>query len=213
MLVLEISPEQLNRRSPLLGQQVIRQMTWADLPSYMPDACLYTPIMRLLTSRLLPLYMHRYEIRKQTVGALVPRQTNPDPESYLTQAPVFPEPELQNVPPPAPPLFGSRISDDRIAAGRNCLTTWLKDYQPSSIATSALERMLRRCSIERIDVLLIGVPVMTEHRVLYSPKIEAAYRDYIHSLETKYSCRFVDFRDTIIYGRVRPRETIFGAPI
>src|SRR5262245_4078154 len=69
LLVLEVSPESLNRRQSWLEQHVLRQFTWAEVVRWLPDVCRSTHPLRLLSSRLLPLYVHRYQIRKQAGAA------------------------------------------------------------------------------------------------------------------------------------------------
>ncbi len=198
MLVLEVSPEHFSRRSPMLSQQVIRQMTWADLPSYLPDACLYTPMMRLLSSRLMPLYMHRYQIRKQAVESILAPLTGTRAQPAPAESAAAPclEPNLDNLPaaePAPPPPLGLTPAVPAVAL----VSDWLRDYQLGPVVTTALERLLARCRAERIDVLLVGVPVMAGHRAQYKPEIDAVYLGYVHSLIARYGCRFVDFRDRV----------------
>ncbi len=197
LLVLEVSPEHLNRRTPLLGQQVLRQMTWADLPGYLPDACLYAPPMRLVSSRLMPLYVHRYQICKQALAPLVGvssgARTEPPPPAAEGPLPV---PNLRDLP-PAEPGFAAPPGVAPVPSAVAYMSDWLRDYRLSSVTTAALDRLLQRCRAEGIDVLLVGVPVMKAHRELYTPEIDAIYLDYVRSLVARYGCRFVDFRDRL----------------
>jgi hypothetical protein len=197
LLVLEVSPEHVGRHSPLLSQQVMRQMTWPDLPGYLPDACIHGPVMRLLSSRLLPLYLHRYQIRKQTLAAALALLTGTAPE-----APAAPErgphpvPDLSGLPsvgpgvPPVPPGGTPPLAAGAIAG-------WLRDYELSPIVTAALERLLGGCRAEGIDVLLVGVPAREALRALYTPAVNATYLGYMRSLTVGDGCRFVDFRDRV----------------
>jgi hypothetical protein len=198
LLVLEISPEQLNRRSPLVEQQVIRQMTWTDLPRYLSDAYQYTRVMRLLSSRLLPMYIHRYQIRKQTLGRIPDALTGSGPQPFPPVPPAdpLPQPNLHDLP-PAEPIPVGLPAEASFEPGLAPMMKWLREYELSPVVTSALERLLLRCNTERIDVLLVGVFTMKGHRELITPKIEATYRAYVHSLSEKYGCRFVDYRDRV----------------
>jgi hypothetical protein len=196
LLVLELSPEHLAQRSLLLREQVLRQMTWADLPSYLPDTCLYTPVMRLLSSRLVPLYFYRYQLRKKAVTLLSPgtdRCLMPRPAATEDACP---PPNLNDLPPPQPPL--ARVpGTPTVPPPTDHLTRWLKDYRLSPLISAALERLLARCRAEGTDVLLVGAFTMKGHRELYTPEIEKTYRAYVQHLTTKYGCRFVDLRDRL----------------
>lgn len=199
LLVLEISPEQLNRQPFFLQMQVIRQMTWTDLPSYFPDVFLYTSKVRLLFSRLFPLYVHRYQLRKETLGIIAAGCTTTRSESAAVEADLddAQRPNLFDLPPivprpPEPPSGPHEITTFTLET----VSHWLRNYQLSPVAMEALERLLNRCNVERIDVLLVGVPAMKGNCV-YLPVIDATYREYIHALMKKYGCHFVDLRDSV----------------
>jgi hypothetical protein len=198
LLVLEVSPEFLSRRTPLLSQQVLRQMTWLDLPRYLPDAILFTHPMRLVTSRIMPLYMHRYEIRKQLILAASgkPASSRPDTSVNVLDLDQHADRNLVDLPPnlpvpPAPP----HVSPN--PAQLTYLSACLKDFQLSKLETAALERLLRRCRGERIEVLLVGFPLMERGRALHTPEIDRVFLSYVHDLTTEYGCRFVDMRNRI----------------
>jgi len=208
LLVVEISPEQFNRRTVLLGQQVLRQMTWADLPDYLPDACLYSSVRKLATSRLVPLYVHRYQVRKVTLEAartvlseleLTARAAGAGAGAPVPQPVPRPpaHPELRALPPRPAPLPRPPADAPALASPAEFVGQWLRDYRLSPVVTGALERLLERCRAERIEVLLVGAPVMAAHRALYDPAIEATYRAYVGGLIERYGCRFVECRDHV----------------
>ena len=196
LLVLEVSPEFLSRRTPLLSQQVLRQMTWLDLPRYMPDAFLYTHPMRLITSRILPLYTHRYQIRRQLFLAALSNPASSQPQKSLVESDVEPCEDRDLVPPsvPVPPAPPQASTTPAPVA---YLSPSFKDFQLSHLETAALERLLRRCRDEKIEVQLLGFPLMEGCRALQTPEIDRVFLGYVHDLTAKYGCRFVDLRDRI----------------
>jgi hypothetical protein len=198
LLVLEVSPEFLSRRTPLLSQQVLRQMTWLDLPRYMPDALLYTHPMRLVTSRIMPLYTHRYEIRKQLFLATLtkPASNRPKTSDAMSDSESCSDVDPVDLPPSVPvPRAPPHVST--APAPVAYLSPSLTDFQLSHLETAALERLLRRCRDEKIEVLLLGFPLMEGCRVLHTPEIDRVFLGYIHDLTLRYGCRFVDLRDRI----------------
>jgi hypothetical protein len=192
LLVVEVSPEHLSRHTPLLSQQVYRQMTWADLPDYLPDVFTNTHPMRLVSSRLMPLYFHRYSLRRPFVASEPPvdppappvlNQPNPNPNLLDLPAAV-------TTPPPA-------VGQDAVALPVFLPALWLRDSRLSPAVTAALARLLDRGRAAGITVVLVGAPVTVGHRALYTPDIDAAYLAFIHGMVSTYGCRFVDFRDRI----------------
>jgi hypothetical protein len=175
LLLVEVSPEHFTVHSPLLGQQVLRLMTWTDLPRYLPEAARYSPVRQLVTSRLLPTYTHRYQIRKRLLGgqhaAVVRTWDGGEAKLVLEQS---------------EPLKPSAR-----------LVRWFQDYRLSRLTTAALERLLDRCKTAGVPVVLVGAPEATCNRRLVTPAAEAAYLGYVHRLGERYGCRFVDLRDRI----------------
>src|SRR5262249_48799159 len=155
--------------------------------------------LRLLSSRLLPLYLHRYQLRKQALGPVV-RLLRKDESArrvvgdwWLVDAGrQHPSPNLRGLPPAEPPPPGTGA-----APAVGLMHSWLRDYRLSPPITAALERLLRRCRASGIDVVLVGIPVLKAHRDLYPPEIDATYLGYLHALQARYGCRFADFRDRV----------------
>jgi hypothetical protein len=189
LLLVEVSPEHLTSHSPLLGQQVLRLMTWPDVPRYLPEVVKYSSAMQLLRSRLLSLYVHRYQIRKRLFGGQpsVAVRTCPDftgiPPSSPRLVELPPEQIGDTSTPGMPPTEG--------------LVRWLEDYRLSRVTTGALERLLRRCRDASVPVVLVGAPETVGHRHLCTPAVDTTYLGYVRFLAAKYGCRFVDFRDRI----------------
>jgi hypothetical protein len=175
LLLIEVSPEHLTVHSPLLGQQVLRLMTWSDLPRYLPEAVKYSPLRQLVSSRLLAMYMHRYQIRKRLLG-----------DRNATVVRTWDGGEAKVVPEQSEPLKPSTR-----------LIRWFQDYQLSRLTTAALERLLERCRMAGVPVVLVGAPEASCNRRLVTPAAAAAYRAFVRRLGAIYGCRFVDLCDRI----------------
>jgi hypothetical protein len=188
VLVVEVSAEHLNRRCPLLGQQVIRLMTWPDLPSYLPDAAIYTRMMRLVSSRLTPLYFHRYQIRKRLFGYpsqdVVVRGPAPD------QGP-DPNPSVSELPPAAVNLEPAEGPPPQPDSG------WCRGPELSPLQTAALERLLARARAAGVFVILANSPATSGQRAILPPAVNDDFRAYVRSLEERFGCRFVDFCERV----------------
>jgi hypothetical protein len=202
LLVVEITPENLACRNKWLELQLIRQLTWTDLPAYLPDACRYAHPMRLLSSRLLPLYHHRYQIRKQTRDAALALLSGERGHAFAAApaggssqpltARMHGTPDL-----PPVPVVPAGDPTAKPAAGVEDVQDWLRNYRLAGLTSQALERVLARCRAERIAVLLVAPPVSGPHRSFYSAGVEEAFQRYIAALTRTYGCRFADYRNRV----------------
>lgn len=82
-------------------------------------------------------------------------------------------------------------------AGAVDLSQMLRRYRIGGPVDRALERLLARCRDRHIDAVLVGMPVTSFLRELYTPEIDAVYRDYMAWLCRQYGCRFIDWRDQV----------------
>jgi hypothetical protein len=203
LLVLEISPETLNRNNQWLGMHVRRQLRWGDVPRYFLDICRADQAMRWLGERINPLFIHREELWKKAAEAL-------EQSSAQSAAEAAPWTLASTKPHSAAESDGASISDPLLPAapllspeaaamslcGAQLPEKWLRYYGIHGSATAdALERVLRQCQEQRIEVLLVGVPVTQPHRATYTSDIDREYFAYIATLTDKFGCRFVDYRD------------------
>ena len=91
---------------------------------------------------------------------------------------------------------------DHDGAGPNAVTLfglretrkWLRRYRVDGGAARALERVLARCHDAGIRVALVGVPVSSWVRELYTPEIERTFGAYIDRVSGRYGAEFVDYR-------------------
>lgn len=204
LIVVEISPETLARRSEWMGQHVLRQLTWTELAEHAEAIWLSGNLMRTVSARLLPLHVHRHQIglrirdeiarwlasferssdlvRKRSTKRKKQPHTAPD---HGVPWEVFQE------------LASDRHDPARIEAGLPAIRRWLKDYQPGGSAARSLERLLTLAQDHGAEVILVGVPVAEAHRRLYTPPIEQAFEAHIQSVCHRRNCLFVDYRHRI----------------
>lgn len=187
VVVVEVSPETLARRNVWLGQHLLRQFTWMDVPQYFDDVCTAGCLNDLLRARLLPLSVHRREICRESYATLKVRSRRLIGSGDRLAAGTAPKDESRKLPPSAEATFkGVRAARKRLA-----------DFRIGGSASESLERLIQRCRGGGIQVILVGVPVSTPHRDLYTPEIDAVYRNYLRRLTETYECQFVDYRDRV----------------
>jgi hypothetical protein len=205
MIVIEVSPETLARRCEWMGQHVLRQLTWEEIPGYLSDIYRSGNTVRLLSARFVPLHMHRRQIcltlqqyaEQHVRAALRPSKPNkPGKESKKEKA-IAAAPD-QGVP---WEIF-KELRDDRhdpwrMQAGLPAIRRWLQDYHIGGGSGRALDELVQRCRDQGMTVILVGVPVAEGHRALYTPEINEAFLNRVTSVARRHGARFVDYRDRL----------------
>jgi hypothetical protein len=185
LLVVEVSPESLNRHNGWLPHHAERQLAWGDLSAYAEDLARAGCLGEFLTERLVPLYAHRKGFWNLPGELCSPRR-------YSLAGAALWERALGGV-------SGLTVAEKRarseagLADARHCL----RDYAPGGNAAAALERLLERCRALGIEVLLVAVPVAGAHRDLYEPAIESSYQSYVKEMRQRFGCDFRDCRTQI----------------
>lgn len=207
LVILEITPEALNRRNDWINEHVLRQLRWDDLPHYLGDIARTRNWGRLALSRCVPLFVHRHELTRvvrEELAALVvdlPR-TAPAPFSPIKSAktvaarPVTFRRDESGATPETPPAVHPRYAK-ATQGGLHAIRRYLRDYQIGGRPCEALERLLAQCRAQGCRVLLLGAPVTAAHRALYTPAMDAEYRRYVDELRKAYGCSFTDCRDRL----------------
>lgn len=217
MVVVEISPETVKVWGPWLDIQIARLITWQDMPDALPDFIARRRISRLLSSRLIPLYLYRKELLTWMIGSSPPYLT-------VSSASASPQPNSRAGveelgPPPAPePGPGATVAGlNRLAAPDSLLdsqqeldaaikksqsqapmvASWLRDYRIGGINAQHLESMLALLRNRNVPAILVGAPVCKLHFARYSPEINRKFLDYMEYLTRNYGCLFVDYRDRV----------------
>jgi len=201
-LIVEVSPETLSRHTEWLNHHLLQFLRWEDLPSWAGQIWKTGLTVRTLGLRLMPLIYYRTTLlhaagigpdpvrRWDVIGRLAPASPADDDSSR--------EPlDLQELlrPPDQKPSSPELQAFFEKSAQFTVPPRWLRDYRPEGRNVAALERVLSECRSLQIDVILIGIPVTTPHRQLYTPAIESAYRTCLDRLCRNYACRFVCCRD------------------
>jgi hypothetical protein len=204
LIVVEISPETLARRSEWMGQHVLRQLTWSELPEHAEAIWLSGNLVRAVSARLLPLHVHRHQIGLQIRDGiarwLASLERSHDPARKRSakrkkQSPAAPD---HGVPWEVfQELASDRHDPARIEAGLPAIRRWLKNYQPGGSAARSLENLLTLAQDHGAEVILVGVPVAEAHRRLYTDEIETAFLDHVRSVCDRRGCLFVDYRHRI----------------
>jgi hypothetical protein len=195
LVLLEINPETLNHYNDWLGVHVRRQLCWHDMPGYFVQVCQSMQMVRWLGERVNPVYYHREELWQATSEACRSLAAG-----TATNAPGRAKPALGQQPawkellcPPPMALPAEALEQCRSSAF-GVVRRWLRHYRISGGNAEALERMLRLCRQKQIEVILLGVPVTTPHREVYTSEINAVYLAYLDCLCQTHGCRFVDYR-------------------
>jgi hypothetical protein len=201
-IVLEVVPETLNAHQGYIGEHVLWTLRWEDIPPYFREICQTGNLPRLAKARLVPLYTYRQEIVKlcqSQIPWLAP-SIQATAEDRRDRAPrgVFRTASRQapeRSPKFTPPNEDVEAASVQVAAKGDDLgriRRRLHNYQAGGRPCEALERLLVHCREQGCQVILLGVPVASRHRALYTPAIDANYRAYLDHLQKTYGCRFVD---------------------
>ncbi|OAI39863.1 hypothetical protein AYO40_05380, partial [Planctomycetaceae bacterium SCGC AG-212-D15] len=183
-LLIEVSPEILNHRTYWLRYHLERQLTWADLPSYLADLKAMGQLGNTVKSRLLPLRFFRAPIA-----------------DALGMSPGPPSPGKPTPPANEGNVVAERVGPDGLTAGQRELfragiehaTSMLENYEIGGQPPAALERILAHCQEHGIRVILVGVPLTTYFRSAVTPAIDGEYRAFLEEMCRRYDCRFVDY--------------------
>jgi hypothetical protein len=204
VLVVEVSPETLARRSEWMGQHVARQLTWDTLPGHLEAIVRSGNVVRLLAARFLPLHVHRRQICRSLydTSLSLAKQiltTQPKQKGKAKKR----TSEVKATPDHGVPwevfkeLTDDRHDPDRIQAGLPAIRRWLRNYDIGGSAAEALDKILCAAKEEGILVVLVGVPLARAHRDLYEPEIEHAFVQHMNAVCKRFDSIFVDYRDRI----------------
>lgn len=210
LVIIEVSPEMLAERNFLLDQHVLRQFTWGEIPEHFSDICESGGLSRLLRARAIPLYVHRREICRRAYAALAETMTSSSNPAGRVQA-------RAKVPPAnmerSSPEENQGVEWDRLyldsepqsspavrqatLRGVASVRRWLKGYRVGGISAEALDRLVQRCQDHDIEVILVGAPLASAHRALYTPEIDQAYQMHLRQVAAAHHCQFIEYRDRL----------------
>jgi len=205
-VVLEVSPETLNRSNEWLAIHVRRQLRWEHVPGYVVEVCWSGQGMRFLHARLFGPFLHREQIlRAVSTNVFGRSETSRPPENAANLTDEVPAPppldcakepiDWDRVLQPPEREVTPKLRDLIQLTTDRQVSLWLQHYRIAGNSSWALERTLQLCQKHRIRVLLLAVPVTSPHRQTYTPAIEQTFQEYLAGLLQKYPCHFIDCRD------------------
>ena len=188
LALVEVTPESLNACNTWLNVHVQRQLGWEDLPRFGREIFQANQLLRLVKARLLPLYLHRRQLLRESWEAVRPESETPAekiPDAAVAEI----VRNLRKEPP--------RSQAAAIQHGASQVPRWLRNYSVGGTSAAALERVLRRCAEHGVTVVLVAPPVTAAHRAAYTPPIDAAFSAYVTQLAPRHGCRLVSHRDRL----------------
>lgn len=204
-VLLEITPEAVNRRMAWMALHVGRQIRWGDLPRLGPDVVRSGQALRFVGTRLIPLYIYRDQVRRALADRAIAHCEGRRDDTPVTRASVKAS--------RGTPMAGAEakwrhaiaegLANEPInpnlstTVGIDLLRRDLRDYEASGTSARAFEAMIRRCRAHGAEPVLLAVPLTSAHRACYTPEIEASFQQYVRGLCAKYECRFVDYRTAL----------------
>ncbi|MBI2804190.1 MAG: hypothetical protein HYX68_04300 [Planctomycetes bacterium] len=197
LIVLEVDPAALAGRDNWLYYHAMNLLDWTDVPEAGPALCRNGRILFLVRGRLLPLYLHNDQLRRELVSVV--KSQFETPREKVTIDPPIPPPVSAD---PQPPVQ-SPEAKQWIQDGYADFSRQLRNYHLQGVTTRRLERLLAQCKEAGVPVLLVGVPVSSPQRRACTPEVNAVFLDYLASLEQRSGCSFTDWRE-------RVPDTYFG---
>jgi hypothetical protein len=241
LAILELSPETLSYPAHWVADHVTRMFTWRDLPAWIGEIAARGQLGDLATKRLMPIHVYRTELlgwltleRAPYLRVPSPQDT-PDGEALEARRPRERRRAhaARSLPLGAHPLVRPTAGeapdiDARTLSGLRRMRDWLEDYRTGGGAVRSLESALARCREAGVRVVLVGVPVTSAHRELYTPEILAAYQAVLAPLLERTGVSYREYRARVpdalfvdnhhlsaeggaFFGRMLAREVIAPA--
>jgi hypothetical protein len=187
IVMLEVNVDTSARRNVFFDSAITQLFTARDIVEHFDDILHASrkTWSRLLSSRLIPFYRHRGQLRAwiaQSCGSFF---------------------GVRN---PAPPVefegisWAIRVQEDiagEIQAGRRArnlrrLGDQLTGYEISGKTPAALERVVALCRERGASVILFEPPLQSVHRALYTPAVLERFTTFTDRLVAMDHCRLVD---------------------
>jgi hypothetical protein len=191
LVVVEVDPGTLAGRDNWLYEHALNVLDWRDVPEASLALCRNHRIIYLVRGRLLPLYLHNRQIRKEAT-VLLKSLLGSGHAAASIDPPVPPAVIADPEPPLMTPAVRAAMEQGAVDMGKET-----RDYHLQGVVTRRLERLLARCQSFGIAVLLVRVPVSSPQRRGISAEVHAAFLQYMNTLTARYECCFTDCRDRI----------------
>jgi hypothetical protein len=191
LVVVEVDPGTLAGRDNWLYEHALNVLDWRDVPEASLALCRNHRIIYLVRGRLLPLYLHNRQIRKEATVVLK-SLLGSGHAAVRIDPPVLPAVIADPEPPPMTPVARAAMEQGGLDVGKET-----RDYHLQGVVTRRLERLLARCQSSGIAVLLVRVPVSSPQRRGITAEVNAAFLQYMKTLTALHGCCFTDCRDRI----------------
>jgi hypothetical protein len=200
LIAVEMSPETISHPSNWIAGDAIRFFTWSDVATWAPEILVRGKPAQVAAARFAPIDVYRRELLSWIVGRPPPYLWVPAPGEPAAAQPRVPGGTDGPRPGPATgldemlaaPQPPRRQPNAATLSGLRQTRSWLRDFRLGGEAR-ALERFLARARAAAIRIVLVGVPVSSWVRELYTPDVERAFRDYMDRLG-RHGGEFVDSR-------------------
>jgi len=183
LVALEISPETIAHPSDWVVGDAIRIFTWRDVVTWAPEILTRGKPGQVIAARFAPIDVYRRELLSWIVGR---------PPPYLWVAAPAKPAAVGATDGAQRPAVAPRRPNPATLSGVRQTRRWLRDYRLGG-ETRALERFLSRARAAGIPVVLVGVPVSSWVRALYTPEVEHVFRAYVDELGRR-GAEFADYR-------------------
>lgn len=180
--VIEVLPETLSHRNAWMGFHIERQYRWPDMLAAAPDAWRGGRFLKLLSSRLVPLSLFRYEFQLWLQHALGFDLKAPA-DTVATENRTAQAQRTADEPPSDFAGFRARTAKKRV-----------RSYKIGGAAARDLELLLDRFRQLQTEVILLSLPLPSTYRVAYEGEAEAQFIAYIKQLEMNFSLKYYDYR-------------------
>ena len=190
MAIIEVSPETVKLGGPWIDADIIRLITWKDMPDALPDFIAFRHISHLPSSRIIPVFLYRKELLTWMFGSPPPYLKAACAAAAPMDRPAAPDVHKDSTPEPAEDSIKSQPIPPYIAK-------MFRDYQIGGLNAQHLESMLSYLHRRNVPVILVGVPACRYYLECYTPEINRKFMDYIEYLRYAYGCSFVDCRDRV----------------
>jgi hypothetical protein len=186
LVLLEIQPESINHCDNWLQEHVLRQLDWPDTIAAAPSLIRNGRSMGLVRARLLPLFLHRYQIRKRLQDHLFDAPSVPAAAAYTR---LHLDLDADPPPPPVTPEFVAKTQ-----SATDAVRKMVRDFFPNGFTAKRLEQTLSLCRTQNIEVVLVINPLCVSHRNGYDDVANSRLRTYLDELQAEFGACCVDFR-------------------
>jgi len=170
---------------------VTRILTWKDIPDAWGDLVAQWKFARLVSSRLIPIFLFRKELLTYLFDCSPPYLAPPADTGQAPASIVLGKEDRL-----MPIAVAKEDHLKLIRSERPGVQKWFRSFRIQGLNARRLESMLAYFQVHDIATILVGVPVSRPHFECYA-EIDRQFLDYMNTLVRAYGCSFVDYRNRI----------------